>query len=469
MPKKITIHPVTRIEGHAKITLECDENGEVLNGHLHVLELRGFEKLVEGMELSKMPLITGRICGVCPAAHHLASVTAIENGCGVTAPPAALELRQLLYMGHILHSHALSCFVLIGPDLFQGIHDRGDTRRGRSIFQLLSETPEFAVKALRLRSIGQKIVEKVGGRGIHPVTAIPGGMAASPAPEEISTMLGWGREALLLTKELYPVLKEKIEAIKQLRGITRLGMKAVALSDDSKVGYLSGSARIVDAEGNIDGAFSGNEYGQYLKENVVSGSYMKSVRLAGGDSFFVGPLARLLVNDSFSTPEAAHMLGIFKTETGKEWAAMDAIEARSIEMVHCAERIVEICSAMKSGGALALPCVPKEGRYRSLIEAPRGILIHDYTADADGLVTAANLVVATQNNYDAIDATITALARHYMVSGDEGSICDAMEFAVRCFDPCLSCATHVAGRMALRIELYNNDTLLRTITRGERS
>ena len=174
MTTTITVEPVTRIEGHAKITLDCDDNGAVIGGHLHVLELRGFEKLVEGMELAKMPLVTGRICGVCPAAHHLASVIAIENGCGATIPQEARLLRELLYMGHILHSHALSCFVLVGPDLLLPRDEKGIAR---SVFTLLSNNPDLAKKALRIRSIGQKIVEKVGGRGTHPVTAIPGGMS----------------------------------------------------------------------------------------------------------------------------------------------------------------------------------------------------------------------------------------------------------------------------------------------------
>ncbi|HRW78579.1 MAG TPA: nickel-dependent hydrogenase large subunit, partial [Candidatus Sabulitectum sp.] len=190
---KLVIDPVTRIEGHARITLDIDDSGKVEKGHLQVLEIRGFEKLLEGMELFKMPLITARICGVCPAAHHMASVTAIENGLGVKITDTAKRLRELMYMGHILHSHALSNFVLTGPDLLQGLDAPHDQR---NVFQLLKLQPEAVKKMLRLRSIGQRIVEIVGGRGVHPVTSIPGGLASAPSAEEMSNMTEWGGEAL---------------------------------------------------------------------------------------------------------------------------------------------------------------------------------------------------------------------------------------------------------------------------------
>src|SRR5512136_1170079 len=183
MSHTITVDPVTRLEGHAKIVLDLDDNGNVASGHLQVLEIRGFEKLVERMELFKMPQIIARICGVCPAAHHLASVIAIENGLGVAPPRDALFLRELLYMGHIIHSHTLSTFFLAGPDILMGMSGGGEAR---NVFGLLELDPELGKKVLRLRSIGQRTVETVGGRGVHPVAAIPGGMAARPEQEALA-------------------------------------------------------------------------------------------------------------------------------------------------------------------------------------------------------------------------------------------------------------------------------------------
>lgn len=466
MTTTITLEPVTRIEGHAKITLDCDEAGAVVRGHLHVLELRGFEKLVEGMELAKMPLVTGRICGVCPAAHHLASVIAIENGCGVNIPDEARLLRELLYMGHILHSHALSCFVLVGPDL---LADPAAEHPERSIFRLLADQPEIAKKALRLRSIGQKIVEKVGGRGIHPVTAVPGGMSCRPSPEDMTIMEGWGREALELLDGLYPVMAEKFAALGDLRALTALPMKAAAMSNNGTVDFLGGAVSVHDAAGKQNAMFSGDDYDKYLIEKVMPGSYMKSVHLRSGDSFFVGPLARLLVNKRYATPRAQQLAETFRSSAASRWNAFDAIESRCIEMVYCAERIVDLCKTSRPDTPIMVPVFIGKGTYRSIVEAPRGILIHDYTANEDGRVTSANLIVATQNNYDAIDATITALARNCKTTGDNEHLMDAMEFGVRCFDPCLSCATHVAGRMALQVELCRGGVSARTIRRGELS
>lgn len=466
MTKTVTLEPVTRIEGHAKISLECDDNGEVIKGHLHVLELRGFEKLVEGMECAKMPLITGRICGVCPAAHHLASVIAIENGCGVTAPDEARLLRELLYCGHLLHSHALSCFVLTGPDLL----DYGNSGTEKSIFRMLSDHPELAKKALRLRSIGQKIVEKIGGRGIHPVTALPGGMSYRPSEDDIATIRGWGNEAIELLDSLYTVMTEKLSVLGSVREVTALPMKAVALSDNQEISYLQGNAVIGDVTAGISGAFTAADYDGALKEHIMPGSYMKSVRLADGASYFVGPLARLLVNSRFTTPKADALLQQFKDGSTDRRTAFDAIQARCIEMVHFAERIVELSSASSSDAPIFTPVTIGKGTFRGMIEAPRGILIHDYATDEQGHIVTANLIVATQNNYDAIDATITALARSSKANGsDEANLFNAMEFAVRCFDPCLSCATHVAGRMALQIDMHRNGTVFRTITRGVNS
>ncbi len=464
MVKTVNLEPVTRIEGHARISLDMDDGGGVEAGRLHVLEIRGFEKLLERMELTKMPTVTARICGVCPAAHHLASVTAIENGLGIQPPPRAVLLRNLMYMGHVLHSHALSTFVLVGPDILCGIKGASE----KNIFALLRSEPELAKKALRLRSIGQRIVEIVGGRGVHPVSGVAGGVAAAPSAEEIAKMAEWGDEALGLLEETRAPLVKALEGLGELRENASLEpFSRLALSNDGVVDFLRGTVRVAGTDGTVKEEFPAQEYASRLIEHAMPGSYMKSVRLRGEpeERFFVGPLARLSVNQRFSSPRATELLEAF-VKDGLRCSAVDNIQARMIEMVHCAERIKQLCSEIPADGELRTEAAPRKGRYVGVVEAPRGILVHDYTADEDGRVAEANLIVATQNNYDAINAAITSLARYYVPQGDDSLTMGGAEFALRCFDPCLACATHVAGRMPLKVEFRHRGRVLRTITRG---
>lgn len=464
MKNTITIEPVTRIEGHARVTLDVDENNVITAGRLNVLEVRGFEKLLEGMELYKMPLVTGRICGVCPAAHHLAAAIAIERGARAVIPGKAALLRELLYAGHILHSHALSCFVLTGPDLINGI---GAAPQTRNIFSLLASAPDTAKKMLRLRSIGQRIVESVGGRGVHPVTVIPGGMASEPAPDEMKRIADWGGESLALIDEIMPLMREALAKIADVRTAGRLEGLAMALSNDGVVDFLNGKAVVVDRQGTVAGGFGAEEYAGNLIEHVMPGSYMKTVRLRGSPekSYCVGPLARSMVNRAFSTPKATALLGAFKARYGKEPSAIDNIEARLVEMVHCAERIATIASVPLKSGDLSVTVTPGAGRYIGMVEAPRGVLIHDYTADDSGHITSANMIVATQNNYDAMNETITNLAKHFRTKNDEAMLLNGVEFALRCFDPCLACATHAMGKMPLTIEINRTGQTVKMIRR----
>ncbi len=463
MGRTITVDPVTRIEGHAKILLDLDDDGSVRQGHLQVLEIRGFEKLVEKMELFKMPQFIARICGVCPAAQHLASVVAIENGLGITAPPEAKLLRELLYMGHILQSHTLSTFFLAGPDILLGIDAKPDTR---NVFGLLNLDAELAKKVLRLRSIGQRTVEIVGGRGVHPVTAIPGGMSARPTKEKLEQIALWGKEALVLLDEVLPRVEEHIAALEAIRDVASLPSSSMGLSNNGAVDYLSGEAVVVNGQGEAVRRFTADDYADHLIEHVMPASYMKTIHLRAPEeiNYFVGPLARLTVNNSISTPKANAALQAFHAK-GQRLSALDFISARLVEMIHCAERMVEIAEKDLSGGALRVAAEPAEGRYRGMIESPRGILIHDYTADGEGRIKETNLIVATQNNYDAIDSAITAVARHFMPMNNDNQLMNGMEFALRCFDPCLSCATHTAGRMPMEVVIRNRGNVVRSFSR----
>ncbi len=331
MGSRIVVNPVTRIEGHAKIILEIEDSGELKSGHMQVLEIRGFEKLLQGMELLKMPQMTARLCGVCPAAHHLVATAAIEQGMGVTPPTDAKLLRELLYAGHVLHSHALSNFVLTGPDILLGINAPADQR---NVFNLLAINPELSKTLLRIRSIGQRTVELVGGRGVHPV----GGMASRPNAEKLELMAGWGEEATGSLEEVIGILKPKLEELAPLREATQLPYHSLALSNNGAVDLLEGEWVVVDPEGNEERRFEGPDYGDNLVEHVMPGSYMKSVQLKnpGPENFFVGPLARLNVNSKMTTPKAQALLDAFRASGKPRLSAVDFIEARLIDMLNCA-------------------------------------------------------------------------------------------------------------------------------------
>jgi len=410
-----------------------------------------------------MPQVTGRICGVCPAAHHLASVIAVENGLGVEIPEAARLLRELLYTGHMLHSHALSTFVLIGPDVALGIDS---DPAERNIFGILKALPEVAKKALKLRSIGQRTVEIVGGRGVHPVAAVPGGMASVPTAEQWSQMAEWGQEALTLVTELSEVIMAKLGELGDAAAASVLPFHSLAFSNGGAVDFIRGDVVVIDEHGTEERRFAPTDYASHLVEHVMPGSYMKAVVLRGTPEkeYMVGPLARLNVNQHFSTPKADALLQEYRSRHGVARSPLAYIEARLLEMVHSAERMAAIAGGPRPTGIARIPVQAKAGRYIGAIEAPRGLLVHDYTADADGRIAAANLIVATQNNYRAIDASITALARHFKPKGDE-ALKNGMEFALRCFDPCLSCATHAAGRMPLEIVERQNGVTVKVTRR----
>ncbi|HPC83484.1 MAG TPA: Ni/Fe hydrogenase subunit alpha [Thermoanaerobaculaceae bacterium] len=467
MAQRLVVDPVTRIEGHARIVLDLDASGQVERGRLHVLEIRGMEKLLQGSELFKMPQITGRICGVCPAAHHMASVTAIEQGLGITPPAAAQLLRALLYAGHVLHSHALSTFVLAGPDLLLGI---GAPPEKRNIFALLGLDPELGKKALRLRSIGQRTVEIIGGRGVHPVTAIPGGMSFRPSADKLKVIQDWGNEALGLLGELVARVQDKLDTLEVLREAMTLPFPAVALSKGGEHTYLGGDLTVGDATGARLRSIRQADYATLLLERVVPSSYMKSVvfREPAGAPYFVGPLARLNLATTMPTPKANEALARFKSREGSRTSALDFVEARLVEMLGCAEALAALPQGIDDGPT-SIEANPKAGQYVGIVESARGILVHDYMADEQGKVQKVNLIVATQNNYEAMDTAITGVARQLFPKQDQGLLLNGVEFALRCFDPCLSCATHAAGQMPLEVELYQGGALVGVISRRSQS
>ncbi len=469
MGTTIAIDPVTRIEGHARVRLDMADDGSVAEARLIVNELRGFERILVGMEADRMPLVTARICGVCPSAHHLASVKALEAALGIAPPPAAVLLRELLFMGHYIHSHALSLFVLAGPDLVFGLD--GDPA-ARNIVGAVQAAPEVAKKALALRSLGQRINELVGGRGVHPVTAVIGGTTFDPAPDRLTALRKMADESLALAQELGTVVKgllaKRIAAHPDLLKRLEQPIYSMATVKDGKADFYDGRIRIADASGAVKAEFAAAEYETHLREKAFDWSYMKPVyaRSGGQDQVYrVGALARLNCADGMATPLAQAELDEFRKAYGKPChLAVPQIQARVVELVAACERARAIAADPAIKGERRVPVRFRAGRGIGHVEAPRGTLFHDYEVDDKGIVRGANLIVATQQNYAAINASIKQAAETF-VAGKGDGLLNAVEFAIRCYDPCLSCATHAAGRMPLEIEVTRGGKTVRRLGR----
>lgn len=472
MNKTITIDPVTRIEGHAKVFLNLTDDGQLESAGLVVNELRGFEKILTGMDADRMPLITARICGVCPTAHHLAASNALDNACGVTPPPAAVLLRELMYMGHLIHSHCLSLFVLQGPDLVLGLDADPAIR---NVVGVVQAVPEIAKKALQCRSIGQKINELVGGRGTHPVTSVAGGIAFVMDSDKERQLREWTDEALALTMELAPVVKQLL--LKQIEKHPAILNDWVApawsvgtVKPDGTIALVNGNIRAVDTEGNIILEFPTCDYDKYLSESMLEWSYMKQVSILhdnGRHDYRVGPMARLNATERYGTPEADREREQFIQTIGRPCHAnVMQPYARLIELVYAVERAREILAMPAIHGETRVPVKFPGGRGVGHVEAPRGTLIHDYEIDENGIVRAANLIVATQQNYALINKMIAQAATSHVINRpDDQALLNAVEFGIRCYDPCLSCATHALGTMPMEIAVTRGGSLVQTIRR----
>lgn len=468
MGRTITINPVTRIEGHAKVTVELGDDGSVQGALLHVLEFRGFERFVQGMHVEKMPTVTSRICGTCPHAHHLAAAKAVDAVFGIEIPPAAKLLRELLNAGSIIHSHAIHFFALAGPDLILGIDAAPEKR---NLVALLSVAPELGKKALRLRSIGQRIAEEVGGRGTHPVTCVAGGMASGITADTRALLLSMAEEAVALTQDVMVAGMDAITKNDALIRTFHLPVHDMATVNDGALDCYDGKIRIKDPEGKTVKEFSAPEYRDLMVEDALPYSYAKQILLkgsgdTGGIPYRVGPLARLNCVDSINTPLAAAGLAAFKERWGSPCHFTAAQHhARLVEILHHAEKAVAI---LKNDAIMSTPLrnpvrgTPKRGVAH--VEAPRGILIHDFDVDKNANVTAANLLVATQHNIASINQTVKDAAEKFLKASDD-SLTNGIEFAIRCWDPCLSCSTHAVGQMPLELNIVHNGTTLRRIVR----
>lgn len=473
MTKTIVIDPVTRIEGHAKISIFLDDLGEVSDAHFHVVEYRGFEKFCENRPMWEMAGITSRICGICPVSHLLASAKTGDKLLAVKIPPAAEKLRRLMNLAQITQSHALSFFHLSSPDFLLG----WDTNPAiRNVFGLMSANPELARGGIRLRQFGQQIIEILGAKKIHTAWAVPGGVRSplceegrawirDRLPESMATI----ENALTLFKNLLTELKTEVDVF---GNFPSLFMSLVGKNGEWE--HYGGHIRFTDSQGQIVADnLSEDDYQQYIGEAVEPWSYLKFPYykpLGYPDGIYrVGPLARLNVCTHIGTPKADRELQEFRDRAGG--VALSSFfyhYARLVEILAAIEKIAELIddpdiTSPHTRAKAGINCLEGIG----VSEAPRGTLFHHYNVDENGMIKKVNLIIATGHNNLAMNKTVTQIAKHYIHNGDvsEGLL-NRVEAGIRNFDPCLSCSTHAFGKMPLLIELLASDgKLLKQLNR----
>ena len=476
MAQRIVIDPVTRIEGHAKISIYIDDEGNVSDAEFHVVEFRGFEKFCEGRPFSEMPGITPRICGICPVSHLLAAAKAGDAIMAVNIPPAADKLHRLMNLGQLIQSHALSFFHLSAPDFLLG-WDAPQAKR--NVFGLIASNADLARAGIRLRQFGQEIIQVLGGQKIHPAWAVPGGVRSPITEEGRARIRAWLPEANATSKTALELFKKVLETHKkevQIYGnFPSLFMGLV--EPDGTWEHHGGKLRFTDSSGSIIAdQLDPQKYYEYISEAVQSSSYLKSPYyspLGIPDGMYrVGPLARLNVAEQMGTPKADAELKKFKKLTRGDNAVISSFHyhyARLIEILACIERVE---AALEDPDLLSEDLRADAGinslRGVGVSEAPRGTLFHDYTVDRDGLLKKVNLIVATGQNNLAMNQTVAQIARHYVRGNKiQEPMLNRVEHGIRCYDPCLSCSTHAVGQMPMQVRLIGPDgAVLDELARG---
>ena len=462
MTQTITIDPVTRLEGHGKITIYLDNQGEVQDAHFHVTQVRGFEKFSDGRPFYEMPSLMARICGICPVSHLLASAKACEAIMSVRIPHTAAQLRRMLNLAQTVQSHALSFFHLSSPDLLLGMES--DPAK-RHIFGVAAARPELGRAGIGLRRFGQHIIELLGSKRIHTGWVVPGGVT-----EPLSA--AHRDEILAMLPEAYATLGLALAAYKQIADRFQQEISVFAnfpsnylglINEDESIEFTDGALRLIDPRGNIleDGVTAG-QFNGLFGEAVEPYSYTKFVYYKAlgypEGSYRVGPLARLNIVKKMGTPKADKELAEFKQlAAGPVESSFFYHHARLVEAMYGIEKIEEILAdpAILDKHVRATAGVNRlEGSGQ--IEAPRGTLVHNYKVDENGKMTWASLIVATGHNNNAMNKGVLQSARAYVKDGKftEGAL-NRIEAVIRTFDPCLSCSTHAFGQMPLALSLVN--------------
>jgi len=483
---RITIDPVTRLEGHARIEIFLDDAGEVQTAYFQVPELRGFEKFCQGRPAEEMPLITPRICGVCPGAHHMASAKACDGVFGVEPPPAGRKLRELFYSAHFIHSHIAHFFALAAPDFLPG-PDAHPAER--NILGLVAKVgSEVGGEVIKHRAYAQKIQAMLGGKATHPACGVPGGMSRPISEEErkdieemARSCVNFARQALRIFDQVVlgnPAYVEMIKSDPYTMSTYYMGL----VDERGRVNFYHGRIRVVDPEGRELATFAPTEYLDHIAERVEPWSYLKFPYLKqvgwkgyvdgpGNGLYRVAPLARLNAASGMATPEAqAEYERFFDVLGGKPVHHTLANHwARLIENLYAAERLLELATdpEITSPQVRVIP-TRITGEGVGVVEAPRGTLFHHYRTDERGRITAANLIVATVNNHAAICMSVKKAAQGVIRGGkvDQG-ILNRVEMAFRAYDPCFGCATHtLPGQMPMEVTIRDSrGEVLQTLRR----
>jgi len=477
MTKKITIEPVTRVEGHGKVTIHLDDNGNVVQSRLHIVEFRGFERFVQGRPYWEAPVLVQRLCGICPVSHHLAAAKALDvivgagTGNGLTA--TGEKMRRLMHYGQTFQSHALHFFHLASPDLLLGIDADPAIR---NIIGVIKEFKDLAVQGVMMRKFGQEIIAATAGKKIHGTGAIPGGINKNLSIEErdsflkgadpmnIDKMIEWAQAAVDLFKGYH---KDHVDLIDNFAAFPSSHLSLVR--EDGALDLYHGVIRAVDSEGKkILHDVDCQDYLKYIGEEVKSWSYMKFPYLleyGKKDGWYrVGPLARLNTAEFIPSPLAQKEFEIFKAYTnGKpNNMSMHMHWARLIELLHSAEMMKELLNDpdLQKNDLVVKGTKIKEGV--GMLEAPRGTLFHHYRINDNDQIEMANLIVSTTNNNEPMNLAVKSVAEKYMNGQKEITepMMNAVEVAIRAYDPCLSCATHALGKMPLEVSLYDSKNLL---------
>ncbi len=483
--KTITIDPITRLEGHGKINIFLDEQGDVKNAYLQIPELRGFEKFSEGRRAEDMPQITSRICGVCPVAHHIAAAKALDAAFHVQPPAAAKKLRELLYCGYIIYDHILHFYFLGGPDFIVGPEAPAAKRNILGVIEKAGL--DIAKDVIKHRAYGQKITAILGGKATHPVSGLPGGVSKGLVKEEVKEIKEMVTSCTTFAKfslDLFDDIVLKNKAYVDLIRSDSYTLKTynMGLVDtNDKVNFYDGMIRVTDQEASEVEKFEVQEYTNHIAERVEEWSYMKFPYLKAvgwhgltdgkkSGIYRVGPLGRLNAAEGMATPQAdKEYKRMYDTLGGKPVNSTLAFHwARLIELLYVTERAKELIEDPDITSTHIRNPVGTPGAGCGVVEAARGTLIHDYKLDKNGLVEKANLVVATTNNAGAITMSVRDAAKGVIKKGNisEGLL-NKVEMAFRAYDPCFGCATHtLPGGMPLTVNIYDHKkNLARTISR----
>ena len=461
--RRVAIDPVSRVEGHGKVTILLDDANRVQQVRLHIVEFRGFEKFIEGRPYWEVPVMVQRLCGICPVSHHLAASKAMDRVIGAhPAPPTATKIRRLMHYGQVLQSHALHFFHLSSPDLLFGFDSEVQQR---NIVGVIAKHPDIAKKGVLLRKFGQEVIRITAGKRVHGTGSIPGGMNRHVSREDrdmlqrdIAQTLAWAEDAVAIAKQLHAANRELYDAF----GTFRSKMLSLVRPDGALELY-DGVLRARDEGGAIlvDGA-ADQGYRGLIEEETKPWTYMKfpHLRALGREAgwYRVGPLARVQNCDFIATPraEAARREFVAWGDGAPVHATLAYHWARMIEVLHCAEVIAELLADPEILAGELMSTGARTGHGVGIIEAPRGTLIHDYDVGEDDLVTRCNLIVSTTHNNQAMNEAVRQVARQYL-DGQESTegLLNRIEVAIRAYDPCLSCATHALGRMPLDVALLD--------------